>query len=82
LKNFCQTCQHKNIPWFLKQKFNKAVNMTFIECPLRDENVAGCLIKNLNIDWDKFINYLVEHDSIIKEEIDVLIKLGWKLKDG
>jgi len=82
LNYFCETCAYKNIPWFMKEKFNKVVKPTFLECPLNDEKVIGCLIKNINIDWKKFVQYLLEHQAITQEEINKLLNLGWDLRDG
>lgn len=79
MNEFCNTCQHKDIPKHIKDKFNKVVDTTFIECPTSDKVVVGCLIKNLNIDWIKFVQYLREHGAITEEEVGKLKKKGWKI---
>lgn len=79
---FCEVCEHKSIPWFMKDKFNRVVQETFLECPLEDKNVAGCLISRMRIDWIKFAKYLIEHQAITEAEVKRLENSGWELRDG
>jgi hypothetical protein len=79
LNEFCKTCQHANVPADLKDKFNKVVDKTFIECPTNDKVIAGCLIKNLNIDWVKFVQYLREHGAITEDQVSNLKRKGWEI---
>lgn len=73
---FCNNCQHKNIPSTLKIKFNNGVKKTFVECPTGDSKIAGCFIKNLDIDWGKFAEWLIDNRQITMEEIIQLKNLG------
>lgn len=58
MNKFCRTCPHRLISNEVKEKFNELIKETFLECPIDDENVAGCTIKFLDIDWDNFREYL------------------------
>lgn len=82
MNNFCKVCKHKNIPSFLKENFNKLGQNTFIECPIDDERIAGCLIANLAIDWKKFVQYLYENEALTVKQIEMLKGKGWDLKDN
>ena len=81
MNQFCETCPHKEIPKYLKENFNKVVDTTFIECPTSDKKVVGCLIKNLSIEWVKFVQYLREHGAISEDEVKKLKNKGWQI-DG
>lgn len=73
MNEFCKVCGHKDIPWFLKEKFNVFYKQkVFDECPMNDPKVAGCLVSRLNIDWQKFSKYLEEHSALTKEQLEKL----------
>jgi hypothetical protein len=70
MNRFCWKCKHKNIPKFLKQKFNIYANIIFIdECPLDDENVKGCTTKMFyEIEWPSFYKFLIQNNLATEEE--------------
>jgi len=72
IRPFCKNCQHRRIPATVKQKFNKNVKMMFDECPMRDKQVAGCLIKDITIDWKAFTRWLEDNKMIDDKEIKSL----------
>ena len=46
----------------LKEIFNKVVQETFIVCPVKDgDSISGCLIKDLEIDWESFVKYCMDN---------------------
>lgn len=65
---YCKNCNHRKIPSSMKIKFNDNVKMMFDECPMRDKNVAGCLIKNITIDWKAFIRWLEDNKMLDEKE--------------
>jgi len=70
LNKFCRTCQFRNIPTFLKQRFNELGTRIFIdECPLFDDRVKGCTTKlYYNVDWKKFCELLLDNKIYNSEE--------------
>lgn len=68
MNNFCKNCIHKNIPWFLKDKFNEYVQQTFIECPENDEKVAGCFIKMHKINWKEFSEFCIKEGILTNKK--------------
>lgn len=76
MNHFCNHCQHSKLPNSLKTKFNNNFKITFIDCPTSDKVVAGCFIKNLDIDWGKFAEWLIDNRNITLEEVSKLKELG------
>ena len=67
-KSFCNNCRHRNIDPSIKTIFNEVVQETFLVCPIENsQQIAGCFIKNLEIDWDGFVKFCYEKE-ILKEE--------------
>ena len=62
----------------MKQKFNNEVKLMFIECPLKDPKVIGCYMKNLNIDWKSFSNWLNDNGILDEDESETMKKLKLK----
>lgn len=73
---FCKDCQHREVPQSIKEKFNQEIKETFINCPLYDDKFVFCFIKNLNIDWVAFINFLLKQRNLSSKEIDAIKKEG------
>jgi len=82
LNKFCKDCANKSVPSSVKKKFNLSYNKTFLECPLNDDKVAGCLIKErLQIDWNSFCVWLHDHKNLSAEEAVSMAKLGYLKED-
>lgn len=76
MNSYCKECIHRDIPSFLKEKFNKIIHDTFIECPTNDKKVASCFINTCIIDWEKFIEYCIKEEVLSDKEIKRLKKEG------
>ena len=72
LNYFCEDCKHRKIPEIIKRKFNEEVKETFFECPLDNEDIIYCFVKFYRINWEKFVNYLIEEEKLTSEEIKTL----------
>lgn len=83
MNNFCKECVNKKVPSTIKEKFNLAykrenISKIFLECPMNDAKVAGCLIKErMSIDWNKFCIWLNDHKDLTTEEAVAMAKLGF-----
>lgn len=78
MNNFCNSCKHRKIPKILKVKLNEYYYPYFVFCPISDNQIFGCRIKYLDVEWDNFYKYLLERDLLTKNEINNLKKIGWK----
>lgn len=81
MNDFCKTCQHLEIPKILKNKFNKIHFPLFINHPLDEKNVVGCVVKYQNIDWSTFFEFLVNKNLLTKTEYEKLRNDGWTITD-
>jgi len=77
LNKFCTTCQHLEVSVILKEKYNKYISKTFIECPFDDIYIAGCLIGRINIKWSHFYKWLVDKGGLTANEQSILETEGW-----
>jgi hypothetical protein len=77
MNNFCKTCPHLNIPDSIKIKFNEFTKPTFLECPIEDNVVVGCLISMMGIDWLEFFSFLMKNKQMDMKEYEELKKLGY-----
>ena len=69
VKKFCNGCKHLNVDPMLKSMFNKVVQETFIVCPVNEEElISGCLIKNLEIDWESFVKYCSDNGYLTENK--------------
>lgn len=69
VKKFCKDCKHLNVDPNLKLMFNEMVQETFLVCPVKEkEKISGCFIKNLEIDWDGFVNYCSDNGVLIESK--------------
>lgn len=69
LKEFCKNCKHKDVDIGVKRVFNEMVQRTFVVCPIeKTENISGCLIKDLTIDWNGFIKFCESNSEITEND--------------
>ena len=68
IRHFCKTCPHRKIPQSLKEKFNEHIKLMFIECPTSDECIAGCLIKNITVEWKSFVKWTEDNKLLTEDE--------------
>lgn len=77
LNKFCKNCPHLKVPKLLKDKFNKFNYPLFINSPITDELVVGCVVKYQNIEWSYFAEYIIKKKLLTKHEYEELVKYGW-----
>ena len=78
MNNYCKICRHRDIPKILKEKYNEYVNLMFIECPMEDERIVGCLNSNFAIKWQEFYEWVYDK-GLTKSEKKLLEGEGWKI---
>lgn len=76
MNDFCKDCQHCNIPRLIKDKFNIEVKNTFLDCPTSDKKVLYCFVKNYEIDWVKFVRFLIKSKRLNSDELELIEKEG------
>jgi len=74
MNKFCTTCQHKDVPSSLKEKYSKYIFELFVECPMNDENICGCTSKYIGIDWKAFLVFLKKRNALNITESEFLQK--------
>ena len=72
IRNFCSDCPNSVIPVSLKEKYNKHVGLTFIECPALDEKIKMCFTKTIKIQWGLFGDWLEENKILSELEKEIL----------
>ena len=82
MNSFCKDCVNAKVPSSLKEKFNDTykksnINKTFLECPINDPKVVGCLIKERQkINWNSFCVWLNDNKSLTAQEAIDMVDLG------
>jgi len=72
--NFCKSCSSKDVPNFIKEKYNSYVKPTFTECPIYDEKIAGCILRYKDFKWKFFIEWLKDNSLLNNSELKILEK--------
>ncbi len=74
INKFCLHCKHKQVSEKAKEKFNELVFNLFIDCPQTDKRIFGCTTKFLDVDWDSFLIFVKQNESIPEEEREEILK--------
>lgn len=65
------------VPSVLKGKFNKLNFPLFINHPIDDPDIHGCVVKYQQIKWKEFAEFLVEKKLLNIRELEMLRDNGW-----
>lgn len=76
MNHFCKDCQHCNIPQLIKNKFDKEIREVFTDCPTNNNKIAYCFTKQYDVDWVKFLKYLITEGKLTSKELELLEEEG------